>query len=571
MVYSKHDWQDGELITSDKLNNIEEGVDNSTLYINVKDFGAVGDNLNDDTQGFLTAISKANETGKPLFIPSGNYIVNKQLVIDGTFVFGAGETKTKIVSTADYAISLDYRAYISDFSIDVSKNDNGVALNFGSVIDESNTNRGMSSRAKNITIFGNDKNSIGILMSPMYKDISTNVNDTYNELENIRMFTIGTGILLDSKKYGYVNSNIFSNIFINGYTNNGIVLDSTGINSRDIQHNTFRAIKLESLPNTKSDSSAVLVKAGKHNVFDDISLFNDSGFSVKNFSSGTSVGYSPEWKISNNIITNSKVEGTNGLSNDFMGLNDVDFILTNSINSVVSSYSVGNYHVTSKKQSIIVTDAIENVAKNYGLPKVSTNGISDLQKGYDNISHYLQYSMGPGKYLKMGLDNLPYEKIKTSKKLSVHVYLNTSDITQISNIVVNAMFVSSTGDQTWRAPIYFETQTSGNNEFVVKAIYSISDADLSANQKMGILLGGITGTNTVKIRKFTASDRWVLDENNITDKPSKKLINYGGSINSFDDAGVYYVAELGISFSSDMVLTQTIGTKTLLTSDAILL
>lgn len=93
MVYNKHDWQDGELITSDNLNNIEDGIDSSTLFINVKDFGAVGDGSTDDSASFQKAIDAAytnfaNLASKKTIIgsfevdvPSGVYEISTTLVL----------------------------------------------------------------------------------------------------------------------------------------------------------------------------------------------------------------------------------------------------------------------------------------------------------------------------------------------------------------------------------------------------------------------------------------------------------------------------------------------------------
>jgi hypothetical protein len=54
-------------------------------WVNVKDFGAVGDGITDDTQAFLQAIA----TGKNLYIPYGEYKINQQLVLqDNTSLIG---------------------------------------------------------------------------------------------------------------------------------------------------------------------------------------------------------------------------------------------------------------------------------------------------------------------------------------------------------------------------------------------------------------------------------------------------------------------------------------------------
>lgn len=50
-------------------------------FINVKDFGALGDGVHDDTNAFQSALSAARN--KCFFVPTGNYLINKNLFADG--------------------------------------------------------------------------------------------------------------------------------------------------------------------------------------------------------------------------------------------------------------------------------------------------------------------------------------------------------------------------------------------------------------------------------------------------------------------------------------------------------
>lgn len=93
MVYSKHEWQSGELITSAKLNNIETGIYHSTLYNSVKEFGATGDGVTDDSSAFQKAIDAAYANFSNLAnkepingsfevdVPSGVYKISSTLVL----------------------------------------------------------------------------------------------------------------------------------------------------------------------------------------------------------------------------------------------------------------------------------------------------------------------------------------------------------------------------------------------------------------------------------------------------------------------------------------------------------
>ncbi len=55
--------------------------------VNVKDFGAKGDGVTDDT----AAIQDALNTGGDVYIPEGVYIVTSLLLTDGNTVHGDGE------------------------------------------------------------------------------------------------------------------------------------------------------------------------------------------------------------------------------------------------------------------------------------------------------------------------------------------------------------------------------------------------------------------------------------------------------------------------------------------------
>jgi len=69
----------------------------SGLVFNVKDYGAVGDNSNDDTSAIRAAIAAASATyggynyGGTVYFPSGNYKVTGQLSVDNAAILFVGE------------------------------------------------------------------------------------------------------------------------------------------------------------------------------------------------------------------------------------------------------------------------------------------------------------------------------------------------------------------------------------------------------------------------------------------------------------------------------------------------
>lgn len=67
--------------------------------INVKDFGAVGDGVIDDTSSIQAAINVSNTTHKPVLFPTGTYLVTSQLEYEGNGLIGQNREDTIITST----------------------------------------------------------------------------------------------------------------------------------------------------------------------------------------------------------------------------------------------------------------------------------------------------------------------------------------------------------------------------------------------------------------------------------------------------------------------------------------
>lgn len=84
-----------------RISSLESKRNNLNIY-NVKDYGAKGDGLTDDTNAILSALT--NGAGKKVYIPSGTYIINGKITIpSNTIIFGDGETTIlKIPDNAEY-------------------------------------------------------------------------------------------------------------------------------------------------------------------------------------------------------------------------------------------------------------------------------------------------------------------------------------------------------------------------------------------------------------------------------------------------------------------------------------
>lgn len=75
----------------------------STPFLNVKSFGAIGNNIADDTQAFQNAINAAASGGRILFIPSGTYKVGTIFLPDNAAqhytILGSSQSGAKIRNT----------------------------------------------------------------------------------------------------------------------------------------------------------------------------------------------------------------------------------------------------------------------------------------------------------------------------------------------------------------------------------------------------------------------------------------------------------------------------------------
>jgi hypothetical protein len=90
-----------------------------SAYINVKDYGAKGDGVNDDTQEINTAFAAAKSAGKSIYFPAGTYVCNeksspdnKSLILNAgglnnIAVFGDGDS-SHITSSINTKVTLLY-------------------------------------------------------------------------------------------------------------------------------------------------------------------------------------------------------------------------------------------------------------------------------------------------------------------------------------------------------------------------------------------------------------------------------------------------------------------------------
>lgn len=201
------------IYTDNHFNTITEKMPEG--WVNVKDFGAKGDGVTDDTQAFVDAINFANN----VFIPSGEYIINTIEITKEAFLLGSGKSSR---------ISIQGNGFILHDSVKI----------------------------ENLTINGNGHSVFTIYGS---RNIIRNV-DILQPKPAIKIITLS-----DSTQYSEMN--FFENMIIDGVStetqSEGIILDSLSSNYKP-RRNRFSNIMLRYL------SVSLIINKGIFNAFDNL-------------------------------------------------------------------------------------------------------------------------------------------------------------------------------------------------------------------------------------------------------------------------------------------------------------
>ena len=172
-------------------------------WVNVKDFGAVGDGEHDDTEAFKNAIN----TNKIIYIPEGTYLISETLYIQN-YMFG--ETKHKSI---------------------IKKNNNFIGTSLISIGTNIN-NRKDYINIENLKLDGTDKTVNGI-----------ELYGSFAYINNLYIVNCNKGIYGEKAWTNWVTfNNIYNNIIgIHLYDN----ANNITIFSNEIHHNDSHGIKFE--------------------------------------------------------------------------------------------------------------------------------------------------------------------------------------------------------------------------------------------------------------------------------------------------------------------------------------
>jgi len=401
MVYNKHEWQNGELITSDKLNNIEDGIDSSTSSINVKDFGAKGDGVSDDSEAILNAIDYAkNNNVKTVRIPNGRYIIKQSIDIpDKIVIVGDSNYSTILLPVGiDYLISLGSYSQIINLQINNSQSNHDVR----DISLSTNVNV-MWSAVKNI-IFMNGYDgyeTTGLYISPEGGTSANDLRTIYpNTFSNLYFYGLSNGIYIDNKDYNFINSNTFENIHIRRFSKVGLTITSTGDNGYGVFNNVFSNVEIQAeSPVSGEDSRHFVITTGRHNKFDNLNTWSDNHIDVPTITMKLDDFHSDPFSLSDNVFSGTLETGVE-VSEELSKINDLSKLEINEWFGTHFNGSVDTLkgYVNSNNNNLLPKGLVENEVNNYlknfpeplnVIPSGGT-GVSDYSFSVDDIGPYIE-------------------------------------------------------------------------------------------------------------------------------------------------------------------------------------
>ena len=95
---------------------INKKVDKTKLtYISVKDFGAIGDGITDDTIAFQEAINNSSSNGVSLYVEPGRYLISDTLNITnaGFTIFGANSRDSLLIASENFGNGTEFKPILN--------------------------------------------------------------------------------------------------------------------------------------------------------------------------------------------------------------------------------------------------------------------------------------------------------------------------------------------------------------------------------------------------------------------------------------------------------------------------
>lgn len=189
-----------------------------SVIVNVKDYGATGDGVTDDT----TAVQAAITAKYGVYFPSGTYIVSNLILRDGSRLFGDGYSsilQMKAGATGDmiYAGSAGKRIFVDNLNLYGGDDTDHASVE--TVGDRNGLRFNPSTRSMISNVWAHGFSKAGIALVTVYNTINIGVNVCMN---NIQTYYNYYGLNIETVGCEY---NVFNNI-ISMFNRYGVVVPS---------------------------------------------------------------------------------------------------------------------------------------------------------------------------------------------------------------------------------------------------------------------------------------------------------------------------------------------------------
>lgn len=354
--------------------------------VNVKDFGAVGDGVTDDTAAIQAAIT-ATTTGKSIYFPSGTYSFSSQLVFntnkigiqgDGsstTFLKYTGSNTTNDIIVVGDGISQIVNIIISGFTIYSSTSMTGGFAFHLKKICRSNLN--------DVIVNGQDISPVNIYSGIWFDGLDDVYLSTFRTLvkeEGVRVNGIAgvgqpkAGLMVEQGKItgGTIGVHIagaFGGFYINnvdiiGMSQEGVLLDNSVV--AETNRETFlgvcsidstgsygiRVVESFASNQTLNLTGTWVASSGNHGIFiqnapgykitaSGCRIFNNNGDGIRTANNGSA------FIVSGCSITNNSGYGINGVINNSsmsIALNNFVSNALGDINNVTGAFPISQYN-----------------------------------------------------------------------------------------------------------------------------------------------------------------------------------------------------------------------------------
>ncbi|OMF47706.1 MULTISPECIES: glycosyl hydrolase family 28-related protein [Paenibacillus] len=197
------------------------GSSSETMYVSVKDFGAVGDGVTDDTSAFQNAIQQLSTgNGGTLFLPKGKYLVKQTMNITKAIsILGEGSDSTDMDGFTPLYLAVS-------------------AIVWGGTATEILKVTGLVGGLSwsNFVIDGQNLASIGVSLDQLR-------NSTWS---NVKIIRCATGLKALPVDGGSPNKNTMFNVFTDlAVLRCGVCVDLGGTGISNVCHNTFINLQVD--------------------------------------------------------------------------------------------------------------------------------------------------------------------------------------------------------------------------------------------------------------------------------------------------------------------------------------